>query len=52
MSEVNVDIANVLLEEKILAVLDRAAPMRTVQVLTLYNKWISDDAKKCHGGQG
>ena len=41
----NVDIANSLLEERILDIINSEAPMRTVQLRTKYNQWITDSTK-------
>ena len=43
--ETNVDLANSLLEQKILEILNFEAPMRVVQTRTNFRKWISEDTK-------
>ena len=45
LSETDVDVANTLLEEEILKVIDEEAPLKTVQLRAHYNNWISDKTK-------
>ena len=45
LNEVNVDIANSLLENKILEILDSEAPVKTFQTRTRYNKYLTEQTK-------
>ena len=45
LSETRVDIANSLLEEKILTILKGEAPMRNIQTRTKYCKWLQTTSK-------
>ena len=44
-NEMDVNVANSLLEDRIRGILDKIAPMRTVQARTKYHNWISSDTK-------
>ena len=43
MEETDVDIANAKLEDKIKSIMDKFAPMRTIQVRQNYKSWISNE---------
>ena len=45
LTQTDVDVANSLLEEKIILILNSEAPMRTSQVQTRYNKYLSVQTK-------
>ena len=45
MEETAVNLANSRLEEKACKIMDKLAPMKTVQTRTTYKNWISNDTK-------
>ena len=45
LNENNVDVANTLLEEKIVKILESEAPMKTTQMRVKYNNWITNETK-------
>ena len=46
MGELNVNVANGMLEERIRGILDTFAPMRVVQARTTYQNWITKETKE------
>ena len=42
LREMNIDVANATLEEKIVKIMETEAPMSVIQLRTHYNNWISD----------
>ena len=47
LHEVNPDIANSVLQEKILSILNIEAPMKVIQLRTKYIKWLTATTKEC-----
>ena len=45
MNETDVNVANALLEEKVCQIMDKFAPMRTIQVRSDYKDWLKDATK-------
>ena len=45
MLETDVNVVSSLLEERIRTIMDKYAPMRTVQIRTKYQNWLSEETK-------
>ena len=45
LNELNVDVANTMLEEEILKIMEDEAPLKTVQMRAHYNNWITCETK-------
>ena len=47
MEQVDVNIANSILEEQIVTILDNKAPMKNIQQWTRYCRWLKGTTKDC-----